>query len=108
MTNRVQEFRSNTAGVRPSGALPGTLYVNWADAQFGTINASNATQDLIGVRYFSSRAPYNVGDYVVQGGIIYRAIVNVASGAFSPNHWVSYLPLSGRYNDGADFILGSR
>ena len=95
MTNRVQEFRSNTAGVRPSGALPGTLYVNWADGQFGAINSGAATQDLIAVRYFSNRAVYVAGDHVIQGGLIYRAIGAVPAGAFNPTQWVSYLSLAG-------------
>ena len=49
MTGRVQTLRSTVAGNRPTGRQPGELYVNWADNQFGVINASSAAQDLLAI-----------------------------------------------------------
>jgi hypothetical protein len=59
------------------------------------VNASNAAQDLIGVRYFSTTANYAVGDHVIQGGQIYRANQAVTAGAFNASQWTGFLPLSG-------------
>ena len=87
MTNRVQSLRSNVAGNRPTGRLPGELYVNWPDGQLGTINAASNAQDLIAIRFFSTGASYNVGDHVIQGGFLYRAIVPVTPGAFNITQW---------------------
>lgn len=88
MTNRVQSLRSSVAGNRPTGRLPGELYVNWPDGQFGVINAANNPQDLIAVRFFSTGANYNVGDHVLQGGSLYKAVVAVSAGAFNIAQWV--------------------
>jgi hypothetical protein len=96
MTNRVQSLRSNVAGNRPpAGTLSGSLYVNWADGQIGSVNSTNVNQDLIGVRYFSSVSNYNPGDHVVQGGTLYRAIQAVPAGTFNPSQWEA---LSSGYN----------
>lgn len=105
MPNRVQTLRSNVAGNRPSGRLPGELYVNWADGQLGAVNGSSTPQDLIAVRFFSNTANYAIGNYVVQGNYLYRAIAAVAAGNFNATQWsqvatladlaAGYLPLSG-------------
>ena len=87
MTGRVQTLRSNTSGVRPTGEQPGTLFVNWADGQFSVVNSVNGAQDLIGVRFFNTAAIYAVGDFVVQGGQLYRAIAVSSGGAFVPANW---------------------
>ena len=87
MTNRVQTVRSNVSGNRPTGRPPGELYVNWADAQIGTITPTNAAQDLIPVRFFQTTANYVIGDFVVQGGQLYRAVAPSAPGAFKPANW---------------------
>ena len=87
MTNRVQTVRSNVTGNRPTGRPPGELYVNWADAQLGTITPTNAAQDLIPVRFFQTTANYVVGDFVVQGGQLYRAVAPSTPGAFKPANW---------------------
>ena len=87
MTNRVQTIRSNVSGGRPTGRPPGELYVNWADGQIGAINSTNAAQDLIPVRFFSTTANYVVGDFVVQTGQLYRAVAPSTLGAFKPANW---------------------
>jgi hypothetical protein len=87
MTGRVQTLRSNVAGNRPAGRQPGELYVNWADAQLGSILAGGAPQDLIAVRFFSASANYVIGDFVIQGGQLYRAVNPSAAGVFNPANW---------------------
>ena len=87
MTNRVQTIRSNVSGNRPTGRPPGELYVNWADGQIGAINSTNAAQDLIPVRFFSTTANYVIGDFVVQAGQLYRAVAPSTPGAFKPANW---------------------
>jgi hypothetical protein len=114
MTGRVQSLRSSTAGNRPTGRQPGELYANFADAQLGVVNAANTAQDLIGVRFFSSAGSYAVGDHVIQGGRIQRAIAAISPGAFNVNQWspvatmadlnstvAGFLPLSGGTMTGA-------
>ena len=87
MTGRVQTLRSNVAGNRPTGRAPGELYVNWADAQFGSITGGGASQDLVAVRFFSTTATYVVGDFIIQGGQLYRAVAPSAAGAFNSANW---------------------
>ena len=108
MTNRVQSLRSSIAGNRPTGRLPGELYVNLADAQLGVINAGSTAQDLLPVRIFQVSANYNIGDHVLQGGFLWRAIATVAAGSFNSTQWQQIipnaLPLSGGTMTG-DLIL---
>ena len=87
MTGRVQSLRSSVAGSRPTGRQPGELYVNWADNQLGVINASSAAQDLIAVRFFSAAASYNVGDFAIQAGQLYRCVTAVGPSSFTPANW---------------------
>jgi hypothetical protein len=87
MPNQVRALRSSTSQNRPTGRLPGELYVNFADNQFGVINPSNAATDLIAVRYFSATASYFIGDYVIYQGIMYRALAPSNPGAFIPANW---------------------
>jgi hypothetical protein len=95
MVNRVQSLRSNVAGNRPSGRLPGELYVNWPDGQLGVINSASNPQDLIAVRFFSTSASYNIGDFVLNGGSLYQATTAVSPGSFNTAQWVSFLRFSG-------------
>jgi hypothetical protein len=87
MPNQVQTLKSNVSGNRPSGRLPGELYVNWADSQLGAVNSTNNPQDLIGVRFFSATANYNIGDFIVEGGQLYRAAQAITAGAFNATQW---------------------
>jgi hypothetical protein len=69
------------------------------------INAAKQAVDLLGIRIFSSSANYAIGDFVTQGGKLYRAKAVVAPGAFAPANWdtvalssdpiVGFLPLAG-------------
>ena len=101
MTGRVQTLRSNVAGNRPTGRAPGELYINWADAQFGSITGGGASQDLVAVRFFSTTANYAVGDFVIHGGQLYRAAIASPAGPFLPASWeqiagsAEFLPLAG-------------
>jgi hypothetical protein len=87
MTGRVQSLRSNVAGNRPTGRQPGELYVNWPDSQLGVINSTGGAQDLIAITFYTTGASYAVGQYVVQGGLLYRCVVANAPGAFNPAQW---------------------
>lgn len=104
MTGRVQTLRSSVAGNRPTGRQPGELYINFPDMQLGMINAAAAAQDLLAVRMFSTTTTYAIGDHVLNGGVIYRAIAASSAGAFVPGNWTrlallsdttGFLPLSG-------------
>jgi hypothetical protein len=115
MTNRIQTLRSSTAGNRPSGRQPGELYVNWPDGQLGVINAASAAQDLIAIRFFSTTANYGAGDFVAQGGQVFRAKVSITAGPFVAANWdqvalgsntALYLPLAGGTMSGA-VLMGS-
>ena len=87
MTGRVQTLRSTVAGNRPTGRQPGELYVNWADNQFGVINASSAAQDLLAIPFFSTLSSYAIGAFVVYNGQLYRALAPSSPGAFVPANW---------------------
>ena len=106
MTNRVQTQHSSSTGVRPTGRKPGELYVNLADMQYGVIDPTGTPRDLGGVRLFSANANYAIGDFVVQGGVLYYAKVAVTASVFDSTEWTvlggvghdigsGYLPLAG-------------
>ncbi len=103
MPNSIRILRNSTPGVRPTVQPAGAPWVNWADLQLGVHDGAVA-RDLIAVRYFSVLAAYALGDHVVQGGILYRALGAVAPGAFNSAQWEAlvrpgdlsgYLPLTG-------------
>jgi hypothetical protein len=87
MPNQVRALRSSTSQNRPTGRLPGELYVNFADNQLGTINPANTATDLIAVRYFSPTANYFIGDHVIYLGILYRALAPSNPGPFVQANW---------------------
>ena len=106
MTNRVQTQHSSSTGVRPTGRKPGELYVNLADMQYGVIDPTGTPKDLGAIRLFSTTANYAIGDFVVQGGVLYYAKVAVTASAFDSTEWTiiggvghdigsGYLPLAG-------------
>jgi hypothetical protein len=89
MPNRVQTLRSSVPGNMPQAATraPGELWLNFADAHIGYIDASQTAQKLLAVRLFVSTAPYAVGDFVVYAGALYQAIAPSAAGAFTAANW---------------------
>jgi microcystin-dependent protein len=105
MTNPVRILNSVSPTVRPTGRSPGEPFVNYPDLQFGVVDVAGTAVDLIAVRFFSATAHYNIGDHVLQGGVLYRAIAATGPGAFAPASWTrgvtladataTYLPLAG-------------
>lgn len=89
MPNRVQTLRSSAPGNLPQAGTrqPGELWVNFADANFGYIDASQTAQKLLAIRLFMNTAPYAVGDFVIYQGVIYRAIAPSSAGAFTVANW---------------------
>ena len=89
MPNRVQTLRSSVPGNMPQAGTrqPGELWVNFADAQTGYIDGSQAPQKLLAVRLFVSTAPYATGDFAVYAGALYQAIAPSAAGAFTAANW---------------------
>jgi hypothetical protein len=116
MPNRVQTLRSSVPGSMPQAATraPGELWLNFADAHLGYINAAQTAQKLLAVRLFMTTAPYAVGDFVVYAGALYQATAPSAAGAFTAANWARlatmqdltgvaalYLPLTGGALSGA-------
>jgi hypothetical protein len=91
MVMRVQALRSSVKLQRPAAGSrePGEAFFNFADLQFGLIDAGKNPVDLVAVRYFSAATDYVLGNFVVQGGILYRAKGAVPAGAFSAAQWDS-------------------
>lgn len=89
MVNRVQTLRSSAPGVlpQPGTRQPGELWLNFADFGFGFVDASQTAQKLLAVRWFVTTASYAVGDFVLQGGNLYRAIAPSAAGTFVAANW---------------------
>jgi microcystin-dependent protein len=116
VTNPTQVLRSTVAGNRPTGKLPGEPFVNYPDLQFGVVDVAGTAVDLIAVRFFSATAHYNIGDHVLQGGVLYRAIAATGPGAFAPASWTrgvtradataTYLPLAGGTMTGLLLLSG--
>jgi hypothetical protein len=112
MPNRVQTLRSSVPGSMPQAATrsPGELWLNFADAHLGYIDASQTAQKLLAVRLFVSTAAYATGDFAVYAGNLYQAIAPSAAGAFTAANWTKigtaqdlaqYLPLAGGTLTGA-------
>jgi hypothetical protein len=57
--NNLQILRTSTPSLRPTGRLPGELYVNFADGAFGYVNGAGTPVDL--VPQFSSQAEARAG-----------------------------------------------
>jgi hypothetical protein len=88
--NRVQPIRSNVAGQRNlAGRLPGELYTNWADRQIGVVSPTTTAMDLVGTRFFSTTANYGIGDFVVQAGTLWCAVIAVTAAPFNPAQWIA-------------------
>ncbi|UQD96089.1 hypothetical protein [Bradyrhizobium japonicum] len=81
------------------GLEPGEIAVNTSNRQLAVGDANGATIGtpviLLGTRLFDTRAQYAAADLMVRAGIIYRALVDVAPGAFNIAQWE---PISGTLN----------
>lgn len=116
MTNPVRILNSVSPTVRPTGRSPGEPFVNYPDLQFGVVDVAGTAVDLLAVRFFSATAHYNIGDHVLQGGVLYRAIAATGPGAFAPASWTrgvtladataTYLPLAGGTMTGLLLLSG--
>ena len=93
MTTKGQNLRSSTPGQTPAAGTraPGEIWLNFPDRQLGYIDASKNAQPVVAVRYFSTLANYAIGDYVIQSGQLYRALVAVTAGAFNLGQWTKIL-----------------
>jgi hypothetical protein len=89
MVMRVQTLRSSVKLQRPGAGTrePGELFANFADLQLGMIDAGKNAVDLIAVRFFSAATDYVAGNFVLQGGTIYRAKAGITAGAFNAANW---------------------
>ena len=90
MSTKIQGLRSNTAGARPADSTQsvGVQYTNFADGQFGVIDAAQKHQDLIAVRYFRATAVYSASDMVVEAGVVYKAKADITTpGVFDATEW---------------------
>jgi hypothetical protein len=92
MTSRVQTLRSSVSGNRPTAQAPGSLYVNWPDRQIGVADSSGNPLDLVGARYFSAIASYNIGDVVVAQGSLWSCNAPIPPGAFNSAQWTAFVP----------------
>ncbi|MEY9184711.1 hypothetical protein ABIG06_006259 [Bradyrhizobium sp. USDA 326] len=73
------------------GLEPGEIAVNTSNRQLAVGDANGATIGqpiiLLGIRLYDTRAQYATGELMVRSGIIYRALVDVAPGTFTPAQW---------------------
>ena len=92
MTARVQINRFSVTGQRPPPSRPvGEVYTNYADLQFGVMDATPAARDLLPIRYHSEAAAYAVGSFVLAGSdagtAIYKATAAISPGVFNNASW---------------------
>ena len=97
MAYNLQILRSPSSGRTPPAGTyqPGTPYINFADLDFGIIDASQNPQTIVPITVFTTTAQYSVGDLVVDldstspgFSQIWRANKAIASGSpFNPNDW---------------------
>jgi hypothetical protein len=88
MPNIIKILRNATSGVMPTGKTEAEPFWNEADKQFGVVDAAGASQSLIAIRFFSDLAAYDVGDFVVEAGKLYRCIIAVTvPAAFDSTEW---------------------
>jgi hypothetical protein len=87
--NVVQTKRLTTHTTFPI-AVPGQLVANIPDAQLamGPGTAGPAVP-LIAVRFFQTTSTYDIGDHVVNDGVLLRARVAISPGVFNGASWTS-------------------
>jgi hypothetical protein len=92
MSNKLQILRTSVAGKSvPAGTYPpGTPWVNFADMDFGIVDAAQIPQSLLGLKVFMGTANYAIGDVVIDSGKLYRAkrtVTGVVGGVFNISDW---------------------
>ena len=92
MSNKLQILRTFTAGKPvPGGVYPvGTPWINFADLDFGIIDAGQNPQSLLGVTIYRGTANYVIGDIVFNAGNLYKAkkaVAGVVGGVFKATDW---------------------
>lgn len=108
MTSHYRHRRFANPAINFVTSEPGEISANTANRQLAIGDAATASAGtplpLLAVRYFDARAQYALGDFVVQGGQLYRALATVAPGAFNAASWQSYSSdqIITAYVDGAD------
>jgi microcystin-dependent protein len=97
----------------PSPIEPGEIAVNTSNRQIAVGDADKmsvgAPLPLLALRYFDQRAQYATGDFVVQGGNLYRANAAITPGVFNAADWILYGDLSTAeaYADSGDAAVTS-
>lgn len=100
MPQIIQILRNSETGVTPVDKLEGEPFVNFADKSFGVWD-DTAPIALLAIRFFSPEALYEVGNFVVQGGKLWRCIGEVTLiGPFVPANWEEIGGVSGGGGDG--------
>ena len=92
MTSHYRHRRTSNAAVAfPNPLEPGEIAVNTANRQIAAGDAAAGTVGaplvLLAVRVFDARASYATGEFVVQGGQLYRAKAAITPGAFNAANW---------------------
>jgi microcystin-dependent protein len=101
----------NPAATFPTPIEPGEIMVNSANRQLALGDADPAspgvTKPLIGVRFFDAKAQYGAGEFVVQGGVLYRSKAVILPGAFNAAQWEPYVSdtTAKAYIDAADAAI---
>src|SRR5262245_59653048 len=84
--------RSTNPGTAFPALQAGEIATNIPNRQLAVGDTSGTALLLLAVRYFDAAAQYAIGDYVVQGGQLYRAKVAVSPGAFNAANWDALAP----------------
>jgi hypothetical protein len=112
MTSHYRHRRiTNPAAAFPTPIEPGEIMVNSANRQLALGDADPAspgvTKPLIGVRFFDAKAQYAAGEFVVQGGVLYRSKAVTLPGGFLAGQWDAYAsdPATKTYIDAQDAAI---
>ena len=82
----------------------GSLYVNFADAQLGIMDAAGLPLDLLALRYHKDTAGYVVDDIVAYGGRIYQCILEHDPETFDSAKWRDLLAKVYAYSKVSDVL----
>jgi len=96
MTGRIQLNRSSVTNYYPPATTRevGELFINYADQRLMMIDPTKTAQDLLAIRRHAATASYATGDFVTQGGDIWKAKAPLAPKVFAAADWEQYTSLS--------------